>query len=104
MMLTFVYAAGAAALLGLPADYTWCRAGSWPHSSRLSLRPLSSALSPWPPALACCTAPRGRRRLIFGFIGGGAGAGAVPSRRCGMDPGATPGRFSELRKSQDPVA
>lgn len=99
MMLTFVYAAGAAALLGLPADYTWCRAGSWPHSPRLSLRPPYSALSPWPPALACCTAPgpsppdlrahRRRRRR---------GRRRVPALRDGS--GATPGRFSELWKAQ----
>jgi hypothetical protein len=82
MMLTFVYTADAAALLGLPAEYTWCRAGSWPHPPGLSLRPPSSALSPWPRALARCTAPR-PSPLIFGLIADGVGAGAVASRRWG---------------------
>ena len=56
MILTFLYALGIAAVLGLPADYTWRRARQLAPFAAWPAPPPSSPLSPWPATSASWTA------------------------------------------------
>jgi hypothetical protein len=83
MILTFLYAAAAAAVLGLPADYTWRRARR--------LAPLAALFSAI--AIVATVWLAGRiglvdgagaiLALIFGLIAGGIAADALASRQWG---------------------
>ena len=53
IILTFLYALAVAAILGLPADYTWRHVRQLaPLAGRPAPQP-SSPRSTWPPAWAC---------------------------------------------------
>ena len=65
MILTFLYALGAAAL-GLPPTTPGAAAASWPRSPAWAAPPPSSPPSTWPVTLACLTAPAPSSRWSSG--------------------------------------
>ena len=84
MILTFLYALAAAAILGLPADYTWRRA----RQLALLAGPASTAAVIAAIYLAAriglLHGPGAVVALVFGLIAGGISADALASRSWGQ--------------------
>ena len=83
MILTFLYALGAAAVLGLPADYTWRRARQLASFAGLASAAAIIAAIYLAAQLGLLHGPGTVIALIFGLIAGGVSADTLASRRWG---------------------
>lgn len=83
MILTFLYALGAAAVLGLPADYTWRRARQLaPFVGLLSAAGIIGAIY-LAGHIGLLHGAGTVIALVFGLIAGGVSADALASRQLG---------------------
>ena len=83
MILTFLYALAAAAVLGLPADYTWRRARQLAPFAGLASAAAIIAAIYLAAHLSLLDGAGTVVALIFGLIAGGISADALASRRWG---------------------
>jgi hypothetical protein len=83
MIATFLYALGVAAVLGLPADYTWRRARQLaPFAGLASAVGIIAAIY-LAPHIGLLHGAGAVVALVFGLIAGGVSADAIASRRWG---------------------
>ena len=83
MILTFLYALAVAAVLGLPADYTWRRARQLAPLAGLASAAAIIAAIYLAARIGLLHGPGAVAALVFGLIAGGIGADALASRRWG---------------------
>jgi hypothetical protein len=83
MILTFLYALGVAAVLGLPADYTWRRARQLAPLAGLASAAAIIASIYLAAHIGLLHGTGAVLALIFGLIAGGVAADALASRRWG---------------------
>ena len=83
MILTFLYALAAAAVLGLPADYIWRRARQLAPLAGLGSAAAIIAAISLAARIGLLHGPGAVAALIFGLIAGGITADAVAGRRWG---------------------
>ena len=86
MILTFLYATAAAAVLGLPADYTWRRARQLsPVTGLVAVAGIIAAVS-LAMRVGLVQGAGAVVALIVGFVAGGALADLIASRQWGPAP------------------
>ena len=83
MILTFPYALAVAAVLGLPADYTWRRARQLAPLAGLASAAAIIAAIYLAARIGLLRGPGAVAALVFGLIAGGISADALASRRWG---------------------
>ena len=83
MILTFLYALGIAAVLGLPADYTWRRARQLAPFAGLASAAAIIAAIYLAGHISLLNGPGAVLALIFGLIAGGISADTLASHRWG---------------------
>jgi hypothetical protein len=83
MLATFLYALGAAAVAGLPADYTWRRARQMAAVAGLASAATIIAAIALAARIGLLHGPGAVAALVFGLIAGGISADAIASRRWG---------------------
>ena len=83
MIVTFLYALAAAAIFGLPADYTWRRARQFAPFAWLASAAAIVAATAVAARLGLLHGAGNVAALVFGLIAGGITADAVASRQWG---------------------
>jgi sorbitol-specific phosphotransferase system component IIBC len=83
MILTFLYALAVAAVLGLPADYTWRRARQLAPLAGLASAAAIIAAIYLAARISLLHGPGAVAALVIGLIAGGISADALASRRWG---------------------
>jgi hypothetical protein len=83
IILTFLYALAVAAILGLPADYTWRHVRQLAPLAGLASAAAIIAAIYLAARMGLLNGPGGAAALVFGLIAGGISADALASRRWG---------------------